>query len=35
MHEVSFRGICTWCMYEVEILELLNIVSEANGIQMR
>jgi len=23
MHEVSFRGICTWCMYEVEILELL------------
>jgi len=22
-------------MYEVEILELLNIVSEANGIQMR
>ena len=27
MHEVSFWGICTWCMYEVEILEMIKYCS--------
>jgi len=27
MQMVSFRAICTWCMYEVEILEMIKYCS--------
>jgi len=33
MQMVSFRAICTWCMYVAKILEMINNCSTANGRQ--